>query len=326
MATYQDPRYTFQYGLSNPAPQSTFTGMRIAPSSQPSLQVKPPGQVLGASTGPIRSPAPSPILSNPFGGANDAAAAQNAALLSQLNTQYDQSAEQLNQQLGSLGTQRGQALSSLDTSFQGVTSQVDKSRKSAQDSTDTNVQDALSTAQDVERSNRNKLRALGILNSSAAGELLSKPLNEYDKQRGVLFKALQDRNGELDDFLTQKTAEHSQAVQQIESQYADLVGRIQSDLRFNQRQRADALQAANAALQQRMSEIQTAQFNYQAQVEAAKQQSAAAISSLNAYQATPNNLSGIQNATVQPGANNPASSNAQIFDDPNQKKKLSFLA
>lgn len=255
-----------------------------------------------------------------------AANANAAAELQSLNTMYDQSRADLEGQLGSLGTQRTNTLSSLGTQLEGVRTQVGKSRKDAQEGTDKNIQDALTTAQEVERSNRNKLRALGILNSSAGGDILSRPLNEYDKQRANLTQALTKRVGELDDFLNQKTAEHADAVRQIESQYVDLVGRIQSDLRFNERQRSDAIRSANAALQQRIAEIQQAQFNYAAQVNALKGSYSQGMTNLAGYQQPTANLSAINAQNYQIAPSNPNVNQPGIYQDDEQRKRLSLLA
>lgn len=298
--------------------------------------VKAPAQgVLAASTGPSFSggggaAAPSNGL---FSQANSAAQSQANAQLSSLNTQYDQNAADLNGQLGSLGTQKDDALSSLETAYGGTESQVKNSKTQNQNTTDSNIQDALTTAQQVESANRNKLRALGILNSSAAGDELSKPLNAYDQQRATLMTNLQQRNSELDDFLNQKTSEHADAVKSIQSQYLDLVGKIQSDLRFNDRQRADAIQSANAALQQRMSDIQQAQFNYASQVQSLKTNLATQTAAQLQVQLPQTDTSGIlgsaininpqqsQTAAIYQGQQNP-----NAFDPTKQNNPLSGLA
>src|SRR5690606_538855 len=122
-----------------------------------------------------------------------------------------------------------------------------------------------------------------------------------------LIEANLRRVEQLDDFLNQKTAEHSNAVREIQSQYSNLVGQIQSDLRFNDRQRVDAIRSANAALLQRISEIKQSQFNYQQQVNALKSNYAQGIQEVvNSYTAPSNNTESILSQTFQaPQQKNP---------------------
>lgn len=224
----------------------------------------------------VYQPTPSASPGSTSGGSSGStgSAPSNDAELQSLNTQFDYLKNQLEGQLGSLGTQKANALSSLDTQMQGIKGQVGKATTQAQESTRGETAKALSTAQDVKRSNRNVLRALGILSSSAAGEMLSRPMEEYDKQRAALSQALITRVNDLQDYLNQKVAEQSQYVKEIEGNYSTLVGNIQNDLRFNERQRADAIRQANAALQQRIAEAAQSVQNFQSQVEAQKAKAA----------------------------------------------------
>lgn len=227
---------------------------------------------------------PSAQMANPFAGASSAAQSQSDAGLQQALSQLNYNKDALNAQTGQADDARTRALSSLDTELGGLQSQVSRSKTDAQTSTDQNQQDALGTAQDVQRQNRNTLRALGILGSSAAGDLLQKPMTQYDKQRAQINTALTSRMGALDDFLNQKVSEHSNAVKDIESQYAGLIGNIQRDLRFNDTQRADAVRSANAALQGRMADIQNSMFQWNAQVATMKQNFAQQMGQMNNYQ------------------------------------------
>lgn len=224
-----------------------------------------------------------PVGWNGAGQTNAAQSAADAALRS-ANTSYDYNAQQLNDQLGSLGGQKQNAINELDTGLSGVRTQVDTSRTNAQTNNDQQVQQAGSIAHSTQQQNRNVLRSLGILNSSAAGELLSKPINEFDKQRAGMQTALTQRFGELDDFLNQKVAEANNAKNSIISQFTDLAGKIQTDLRFNERQRIDAVNQANAALQQRLADIQNSVLSYQQQVNTQKQSYTSGLSQINSYQ------------------------------------------
>lgn len=308
--------------------QGSANTIKVGPPSNPAAYTyNLPGSVLGASTyraptggggGPV--PAPANNTASLGNDLTSSANQQNNALLSQLNTQYDYNAAQLNNQLGTLGSQRQNSLNSLDNQLSGVQKQVDTSKTNATTNRDTQTADARQTAQDVQLKNRNTLRALGILNSSAAGDLLSKPLNEYDKQRAQIYQATTQRLNELDDFMNQQVKAHSDAVANIESQYQNLVGQIQTDLRFNDRQRSDAINAANAALTQRLADIKQSLFNYQAQVDAQKQSAAQGLSQLANYTNPTANLSGIAAQTVNT-APTQQSSDATIYQGQDQQKK-----
>jgi len=279
---------------------------------------KDPSGVLGASSSaglsgnrPLPSSAPTQDYSS-F--ARQAADSE----LSSLNTQYDQNRESLLSQLGSLDTQKNQSLSALDTQLAGVKNTIANQRTQAQQSTDSQIEQAGNTARNTQRQNRNVLRALGILNSSAAGELMSKPLNQFDQIRGQLGIELQNRFTQLDDYLDQRVAEHQHAYQSVVSQYNDLVGKIQSDLRFNERQRGDAVKAANAALSQRIYEIQQSAQQYQQAVDLQKQQYSSAANSLSQY--NPSYDTSLLTATQI--APQQQSSNAQIYGAPQKKQGL----
>ncbi len=194
--------------------------------------------------------------------------AQNQAL----NTQYDQAAANLNAQLPYLSQQRDSALSGLDTSWQTAQNQANSAKTDAQNNTNDQINQAGDVAHQTQNQNRNILRALGIGGGTYAAELLSKPLNTYDQQRGQLGQALTQRMGQLDDYLNTVSQQHAQAVTDLQNNYANLVGKIQSDLRFNDRQRNDALQAANAALQTNLANIQSSAQQYALQVQQMKMQ------------------------------------------------------
>ena len=174
--------------------------------------------------------------------------------------------------MGTLGTQREQSLSQVDLGLGDINRQIGTSKTNLVTNTQEQIKQAGSTARNVQGQNRNVLRALGILNSSAAGQILAKPLNQFDEQRAQLGQLLVQKTTELDQFVDQAVKEATQVKNNIVQNYNDLVNKIQTDLRFNDRQRNDALQAANAALSQRMSEISQAIMNYQNQAQLQKQQ------------------------------------------------------
>ena len=237
-----------------------------------------------------------------------------------LNTQYDYASAQLQNQLGTLGSQRDQSIAQVDLGLGDINRQVGTSKTNLQTNTQQQINEAGSTARNVQGQNRNVLRALGILNSSAAGQILAKPMNQFDQQRAQLGQFLVQKSAELDDFVNSKVTEASQVKNQIVTQYNDLVNKIQTDLRFNDRQRNDAIKSANAALSQRLSEISQSIMNYQQQVEMQKQQFAQSLATAMNYQAPTANLGDI-NAT---GVNTPGqqTQTANIYENPLKKKTL----
>lgn len=207
----------------------------------------------------------------------------NDAQLQSAKNQYDLTAENLRSQLGALGSQRESSLSNLNAQLTDYRNQVGTEEQRAKDAVARAIDEALNTAKDTQRSNRNTLRGLGILASSAAGDIMSRPLQEYDKQRATLNQDLTLRLEDLQSALTAKTAEHAQMVKDIESQYAQLVGNIQRDLRFNDFQKQSAIENANAILQQNIAQILQQQQQYEQQVALAAQQYSLAGNSLLDY-------------------------------------------
>ena len=199
--------------------------------------------------------------------AQDAYNAEN----SRLNTQFDQSAANINAQLPQLQNEYNKSLNDYQNVYNDAQNQYNTSKTNAQQNTEQQINEAGNVAHETQNQNRNILRALGIGGGTYAGELLSKPLTVYDQQRGQLNQALGARMTELDNFLNQKAQEHTQAVQYLKTNYDNLVGKIQADTRFNDRQRNDALQTANASLSQRLADVQMSMLNYQQSVQLQKQ-------------------------------------------------------
>lgn len=253
---------------------------------------------------------------------NNSAEAQRAAELGRANTQYDYLASQLQNQLSGLDTQRTNATNEIDTGLSGIQNQVNLSRTNAQNNTDQQIQQAGSIAKSSQQQNRNVLRALGIINSSAAGELLSKPINEFGKQRAQLQQALVSRFNELDNTLDQATKEAANKKNEILSNYSQLYSNIQNDLRFNDRQRVDALNSINAAASQHLADIQSQVLNYQNQVNLQKQAFAQQMAQITGYNNPNIDYSGIYSSTLSnSGAGAPKT--AAIYQDPLKKNTLS---
>ena len=206
----------------------------------------------------------------------------NAAQLASLNSQYDNIAETLRSNLDSLGRQRENSLASLDLGYQNFQGDINSQRTRAQQDYEKNVADAQSSTQAVQRANRNTLRALGILGSTAAGDMLARPLEQFDKTRAGLVQTREQRIQELENALNQKTQEHLLAKRSLEDQFVSLVDKIRNDLAFNDRQKANAIQQAQLALQDNLNKIALQQMAFEQQaVQQAQnlQQSTADLSS-----------------------------------------------
>jgi len=206
----------------------------------------------------------------PYEGMDESAKSQAQVELEAALNEYDYNAGELNAQSGQLDTQRTSSLGTIDTEAARAQKEGLTAKEEATSATLSAQGKALSTAQDVQRTNRNVLRALGILSSSAAGEMLNKPMNEYGKQSGDLQQGLVKRLNVVEDWLMKRTEDFAKVKTDLEAKYTELKGNIDRDLRFNDRQRITAVKAAGAALSQRLADIKVAAANYQV---AAKNQS-----------------------------------------------------
>jgi hypothetical protein len=294
------------------------------------------GQVAGLSTSntevggayPTAQPKPTGTLSgttqqsDPFAGQQGAATDANAAEIASLNTEFDRLSALANDQLGYLQTEYQNANSNLENQKTGLLSQVNNQIGDVNTSRDQSIAEAGDIARSTQGKNRNMLRGLGILNSSAAGDVLSRPLEEFDKQRANFVSAAQGQVNKLNDFLNQKTSELTLAAKEISDNYLNLVSQIQTDLRFSDRERSDAIRSANAALSQRMADIKNAQAQYQMQTEAQKQTLASQMAQLQSYSAPTVDQTGFSNTLVNPGATQNKTQAVNIYSD---KDKLSSL-
>jgi hypothetical protein len=215
-------------------------------------------------------------------------------------SEYDYNRENLINQQSSADAQKNSTLSYLEEVWNNMKGEIGTQRERANVTKEREIGEASDTAQSVTRKNRNILRGLGILNSSAGGELLSQANLEFGKQRGNIVEATRMRMQDLDNFFNNKMSEHKNAVTQIQQQYTDLVNKIQSDLRFNDRQRADAIRSANAALSQRIAEIKSSVVDWQMRIDAAKTNLASSTASLQDYADPAANLDSIQGTMINP--------------------------
>lgn len=315
---YADTTNTFNY-----TPGQNTPGLTINSTPQTSnvpQQSKAQAWAASGGQGDV------PVGWNPTQTQTDAAQAAYNAENGRLNTQYDQAAANLNAQLPYLQQQRDSALSSLNLANDTATKQANDARLSAQTNTQDQINQAGDVAHQTQNQNRNILRALGIGGGTYAAELLSKPLNTYDQQRGQLGQALTQRMGQLDDYLNTVTQQHAQAVSDLQNNYANLVGKIQSDLRFNDRQRNDALQAANAALQTNLANIQSSAQQYAQQVALMKQQLAQSAGTVTNYTNPtydPNQFSADLLSNTNSG-NQFSTGNLQALTNPQKKNQLTL--
>lgn len=183
-----------------------------------------------------------------------------------INNMYDEVNNAYNSQLPEVDRSLSRSVGLLQSALEGVQNEAGRSKVTAQQGFDNSVQEASDTASSVQRKNRNVLRALGILGSSAAGELLSAPMNEFDKQRATLQQSLNTRVAQLDDFLNQKTNEHANQIAELTDKYTSLKNNILSDIRYNEKERKNALKGAKAALTSRVTDIRNMQMQYETEV------------------------------------------------------------
>lgn len=305
-------------GRSTPSSVGIINASSPAPTQYDYSQAKSTQNISNPIT---NNPKPTGTLSNPnptdpYGDVVKSTNSEGDAYLQSLNTQYDRSASELRDQQSQLGRDREIGLSNLKGAVDEYGNTINKQRLSAQESTAKNIQSAGSTAAQTQAKSRNVLRALGILSSSAAGDILSRPMTEFGTQKADLQQGLIQRTQELDDAFAQKTAEHTRLVAQLENQYSDLVGQIQRDLRFSERERADAIKTAQSAVMSRLSDIRTAQANWQNDINAAKQGLVASATGLGSYVNQSADTSKIASTGLSnTNQYNPQTKTASIFGD-----------
>jgi hypothetical protein len=90
-------------------------------------------------------------------------------------------------------------------------------------------------------------------------------MNEFDMERNRLTNIGIQNIGKLDEGLNAAKAEAETQKNKVIAQFNDIVGKINSDIRFSQAERTNALNASRAALQQRIADIQGQKFNYEQQ-------------------------------------------------------------
>lgn len=277
---------------------SLVTGQASAPASSPMQSIPRqsipssstpfgPNTPLLSSPRPTGSPAPSqssnpsqPSGPSPFDAAAAAAEAQRQAEIAASDAAYQHQADLLLNQLGDIGNQKSVAMQGLENAFNQMSGKVSEQKASSQQMADNAIQQAANTAQNTQLANRNVLRALGILNSTYAADKLSAPTQAFDQQRAQILQTHVNNVNQLDSYYRDQLAAHQIAAQNLEGQYADLIGKIQADQRFNDAQKQQGILAAQSAFSQQLSNIASNFANTKAAVDAAKQNLVAQIASV----------------------------------------------
>lgn len=228
----------------------------------------------------------------------DAANSGDEAARAQIDTLYAERDAKLQSQLDQANTDYQNSLTDVNNQVDTNQTDVNRQKTEAQQATDTAIGQAGATAQSVQRSNRNVLRALGILNSTYAGDKLQEPMNQFDQQRATLSNTLLQQVNKLDDYMNQVKTQADSFRRQLLSQYTTIKGNIEGDLRFNQKEKADALIQAKAALNQRLSEISSSQTSYLQQADQAKKGFAATLASMQLQKNPSADISGILKSSI----------------------------
>jgi hypothetical protein len=241
---------------------------------------------------------------NPFQDQGNASFDQAQAELNAALNEYDRQNSLLQNQLTSTQGQKESALSGIESQYGQAQKQAGAETLTAQENLTSQKQKALSTSQDVERKNRNMLRALGILSSSAAGEMLAKPGEEYATTSADLTTAFNKRKGQVDDWLNQRLEEANTSKTDIVRQFNDIVANINTDVRFNSQSKLQAVQAAQAALKENIAQLNTQAMQYQQAAQQYSQNMATQVAQLQLYQNPSANISGILSTLMTPQQTN----------------------
>lgn len=224
--------------------------------------------------------------------------AGNQAEYDRISGEYNNYRDTLNQQLTTTAADEQNAYGKLDTQQQGVETDVTKQKQVAEENVATEISKAAGQARDTQRTNRNVLRALGILGSTYAAEALQKPMNAFDQNKAELTKWGMDRLKELDTYLTQKKDEFTNTKNEIMTKYADLKAKIQGDIRYSENQKMVALQAARAGAQQNLAQLQQSKATYDQQIESNRQALTTQIAQLLMNKTPSANLDQIAKQTI----------------------------
>ena len=319
-----NPGLTNFYGgaISSPQVNSTPTNIDYKSpglnNNTPSSSTNSGGQVLSGQTSNPSGP--------DFSGMSDQAKSQAQIDLENAMNEFNYQRENLNAQSGQLDQQRLSALGTIDTSRGQAQKEAETAKKEATTLTESAKSKALSTAQDVVKKNRNVLRALGILSSSAGGEMLTRPMTEYGSQAAELQQGLIDRIGKVEQWFQDRTKDFDTAKTQIEQQYANLKENIMRDLRFTGAQQATAVRAASAALQQRLADIENQKAQYAQVAQQNSNNLLLQIAQMKMYQNPSADVSAIYNTLLSQAQSNAPQQVATTLTDEQRRKQQGLLS
>lgn len=242
--------------------------------------------------------------------------------LEQYLNEFDYNAQQGQNQISQLETQQAGQLSELETMRGRTGREATTAKTDAESATMVEKDKALSAAQDTQKANRNILRALGILSSSAAGEMLTKPMNEFATQAAQLGSQLVKRKADVDQWLMDRNQDFDAKIQETKNKFQGMIQNIQTDMRFNDRQRLTAVKAANQALKTTLSEIQQRAMDYKNAAAEYNNGVLDQIAQLMLYQNPNADISSIINAKINLLSNGPQSQTAAIYQGEQKKKTL----
>lgn len=265
----------------------TFIGP-IRPQDAYTKSYAPQGAVLGAST--------SSGGGGGGGGAQPAAGALDAIgnnvrsmyeeQLGRARSLYDARASELNNQLGGLGREKDTMLDRIGSTYRGLTQSaqdtltknvgaLNNRRGEVEQTYDTSRTNVGRLLGDQQRMNRVMARAQGTLGSSYYGNMQSGAGREATQRIAGLnteevgkLDAIGDAilNAETDTNSKIQALKEEQALQERETinKYTTLANAIQNDLRFNERDRLEALDAVNSRLSSALDQISNTMMQYQA--------------------------------------------------------------
>lgn len=258
----------------------------------------PEGQILGTNT--FDSGGTSTGDNNIFDVTKENATQDSNTELERLLSAYDYNREKLETQRDYLGTQKDDAFSQLGLEETKLNQTVEGQKTQSYKTITREIQEAAGVANQVKSQNRNILRALGILASSAAAELLSRPMDEFAKERSRLTEIGIQRVNELDDYLNNGLDEIRNARTSVTNQFTKLTADIENDLRYNDRERLSAIEAANNALMERLNQIDMAALEFATQTQTTQNSILGSLNNITNYQNPETNTTAISGTTITP--------------------------
>lgn len=174
-----------------------------------------------------------------------------------LESNYNAAKTRGQEQLATLGEMAKLTEGDISNAITGYKGQVENQRQRITGAVEEGIGKARNAAMDVQRSNRNTLRGLGILGSTYAGEKMAAPLSAFSEQRASLVKQGQQQINELDTVLNTKVAELTSQLNQAKLKFQQMANDIRSDIRFTAAERDQALAALSQSLADKIAAART---------------------------------------------------------------------